>query len=362
MKFVFALVSVLVPVLAASAQTPNLPGGGLVVEAGRVADGTLLSRESYSFPYAQRDDWLAYLSGLSDPDAAEAADAYAELVTSSEYAGWAEGRTTTTSRIEYASDGLRIRGFLIEPRAPGPHPVILFNHGGIGQYGRIVLWDLLELNRIAARGYVVLASTFRGEGGSEGQPDFGDGDADDTVALITVADGLPSADARRIGVWGFSRGGLTAYTTLVRTDRIAATVVMGGPVDLVADPRRAEFDRHVYPDAVRGYRLDPEGELRRRSPINWVGRMSARSAILLLHGGDDPRVPTSAALTMATALQDLNRSYRLKVYEGGAHDLLTDFADVRGEMDRWFDRYVRDATAAPANGVTVLPVEVTEEP
>lgn len=57
---------------------------------------------------------------------------------------------------------------------------------------------------------------------------------------------------------------------------------------------------------------------------------------------------------MASALQRLKRSYRLNIYEGGGHDLIADLADVRGEMDRWFDRYVRDRVPPPANAAVPL--------
>lgn len=326
--------------------------------APRSDDGTLSAREPYRFPFPEIAGWLGFVRG--QPDGAPAADAFAALFSATDYADWAMGRMTVTSRITYRSGGLAIRGLLVEPRAPGRHPVIVYNHGGIGKYGRIVLWDILEMNRLAARGYVVLASQFRGEGGSEGRPDYGGGDAEDALALIRLAEGLASADASRAGMLGFSRGGLTTYAALARSRRIAAAVIQGGPVDLVDDPRRAEFDRFVYPDAVPGYRADPEGELVRRSPIRWPERLSPEAAILIVQGGDDPRVQPVGALAMAAALQRLHRPYRLKIYEGGSHDLLRDFADVRRETDRWFDRYVRDRVAPPANGVTTLPPEVTD--
>ncbi len=62
---------------------------------------------------------------------------------------------------------------------------------------------------------------------------------------------------------------------------------------------------------------------------------------------------------MATAFQQLKQCYRLKLYEGGSHDLPENAIDVRHGMDRWFDTYVRDAKRAPANGVTVLPAQET---
>jgi len=66
-----------------------------------------------------------------------------------------DGGLTSTTRITYRSGGLAIRGFIVEPKAPGPHPVIIFNHGGVMQWGRIILPEILEFNRLAERGYIV---------------------------------------------------------------------------------------------------------------------------------------------------------------------------------------------------------------
>lgn len=320
-------------------------------------DGAVLASEPYRFPYQARPDWLAFVRGL--PDGVAAAKAYATLFSPQDYVDYARGRSTVTTRITYRSDGRRIRGIVVTPRTSGRHPVIIYNHGGIGEVGRVVLSEILEFNRLAARGYIVLASTYRGEQGSEGRPDMDGGDVDDTLALLKVAAQLPGADISRIGMWGFSRGGFVTYGVLARTDRIAAAVIMGGPTDLAGAPRRAEFDRFVYPDVIRDYTRDPDAALARLSPIHWPQKLNAATPILLLQGGDDARVPPTDALHMATALQTLQRPYRLKIYEGGSHDLLTDFADVRVEVDRWFDRYVRDRLPAPRNGVSQLSTDET---
>ncbi len=249
---------------------------------------------------------------------------------------------------------------MVEPRTPGPHPVIIFNHGGVMQWGRIILPEVLEFHRLAERGYIVLASNYRGEGGSEGKPSMDGGDVDDVLALLKLVDVLPGADPKRVGMWGFSRGGFVTYGTLARTDRVAAAVIVGGPTDLIDAPRRAEFDRFVYPHVIRDYVRDKTAALTRLSPIRWPERLASTTPLLLLQGGDDARVQPSDALRMAVALQRLKRSYRLKLYEGGSHNLLEDMSDVRREMDRWFDAYVRDGKPAPANGVTVLPAQETE--
>ncbi|WP_375285563.1 alpha/beta hydrolase family protein [Sphingomonas sp.] len=314
-------------------------------------------REPLRLAYDTRAEWLAFVRELPDGDAA--ARRYDTLVSDADYSRYQSGRTVTASRIGYRSDGLLIRGIMVAPPSPGPHPVILYAHGGVARWGRIIVPEVLEFHRLAERGYIVLATAYRGEMGSEGKPSFGEGDIADVLALLKLVDRLPGADPQRVGLWGFSRGGMVSYGVLARTTRLKAAAIVGGPTDLVTAPRRAEFDRFVYPDVIAGYARDQEGALARRSAIRWPERL-APTPILLLQGGDDPRVAPDEALRMAQALQGLKRSYRLKVYEGGGHDLLADMADARGELDRWFDTYVRDGKAAPANGVTALPASETD--
>lgn len=139
-----------------------------------------------------------------------------------------------------------------------------------------------------------------------------------------------------------------------------AAIILGGPTDLVNSPRRAEFDKFVYPHVIRDYARDKDGALARLSPIRWPERLAARTPLLLLHGGDDPRVVPGDSLRMDAALQALKRSYRIRIYDGGSHGLFENYADVRQEIDRWFDRYIRDRRPVSLNGRTVLPVEVTE--
>jgi len=316
------------------------------------ASGPLVSRTAYVFPFATRAAWFDFVRGT--PGGADAARDLAATISEAEYARKVAQTETRFERIVYRSDGLAIRGFLVTPVSGGKHPVIIYNHGGVMQWGRIVLPELLEFQRLAERGYVVLASMYRGEGGSEGVADMSGGDVADTLALLDVAAQLPEADTGRVGMWGVSRGGLVAYGALARTGRIAAAAIVGGPADLLTAPRRAEFDAAVYPTAVRDYARDKDAALVRISALHWPERLAATTPILLLHGGDDPRVPPADSLRMAVELQRLKRSYRLKIFEGGSHALTEHIGEVRAELDRWFDRYVRDALPAPRNGVAVL--------
>ncbi len=328
-------------------------GRAYAAQAGAV--GVLVRQEPYKFPYSKRAEWLAFVAGVKD--GAPIAESYAALFSEDEFDRYRSGQRTRTSRITYRHDGLLINGFLVEPTTRGPHPVLIFNHGGVMKWGRIVLPEMLEFNRLAERGYIVLASYYRGEGGSEGEPSMDGGDVSDTLALIALAEKMPNADPQRIGMWGFSRGGFVTLGVLKATDRLRAAVLVGAPTDFVNAKRRAEFDEFVYPYVIKKYAQNKEAALVRLSPIRWPEKLAARTPILILHGGDDPRVEPTDSLRLAGELQRLQRSYRLKIYEGGSHALVENGLDVRRELDRWFDSYVRDLAVVPLNGVTDLKLE-----
>jgi hypothetical protein len=61
----------------------------------------------------------------------------------------------------------------------------------------------------------------------------------------------------------------------------------------------------------------------------WPERLAPDTAILILHGGSSGGGGGGDALRMASALRRPKRSCRVKIYEGGGHDLIGDMADVR---------------------------------
>lgn len=204
-------------------------------------DGELLDTEPWRFPFKSRDAWLAELA--SRPGTEKAIQDLSAIFSAADFARWQQSDQIVAERITYRSEGLAIKGIVVRPAKPGRHPVVVYNHGGTLQWGRIIFAEMLEFHRLAERGYVVMASYYRGEGGSEGQPDMGGGDVRDTLALIKLAAARGYADTDRIGMIGLSRGGGVTYGALACTDAIDAAVVIGAPADHLASSRRAEFDQ-----------------------------------------------------------------------------------------------------------------------
>jgi dipeptidyl aminopeptidase/acylaminoacyl peptidase len=262
-----------------------------------------------------------------------------------EYA-WLDSVEAT--EITYMSGGLRVKGYMVEPKGDGPYPCVIVNRGGNREFSaltpRIVA---LLMARIASWGYVVVGSQYRGNAGGEGVEEFGGADVDDVLNLVPLLESRPKADAMRLGMFGASRGGMMTYLALARSDRFRAAVIRAGASDLLSTRAdRPEMDS-LFVELIPGYDGKNEEPLIERSAVRWAGKLPKSTPILLLHGTADWRVDPHEGLDMARALLDAERPFRLVLLEGGDHRL----SEHRQEADRqtrmWFDRYVKNGEPLP---------------
>jgi dipeptidyl aminopeptidase/acylaminoacyl peptidase len=252
--------------------------------------------------------------------------------------------------ITYLSDGLKVNGYLAMPKTDSVLPCVIYNRGGNRELGA---WTdsraATQLGRLASWGYVVVATQYRGNAGGEGREEFGGKDVDDVLNLLPLLKSLPQADLMRVGMYGWSRGGMMTYIALSRTEQIAAAVVGSGMADAFDTiRRRPEMEKDVYAELIPDYGNNKEAALIARSAVRWPQKLSAKTPILLLQGSGDWRVDPTQALTMAAKLYENKHPFRFVFFEGGDHGL----TEHRGEVDRlvrdWLDRYVRDKTPWPS--------------
>jgi dipeptidyl aminopeptidase/acylaminoacyl peptidase len=261
--------------------------------------------------------------------------------------------TVDIKSITYLSDGLKVKGYLAMPKARKEGeklPCVIRNRGGNREFGAITdAQATVMLGSIASWGYVVVASQYRGNVGGEGKEEFGGRDVDDVLSLIPLLESLPEADATRIGMEGWSRGGMMTYLALTRTDRIAAAVVGAGAADLGNSIKsRPEMETEVYAQLIPNYATDKEAALAARSAVHWPEKLHKKTPILLLHGSADRRVDPAAALAMASELYECEHPFRFVFFEGGDHGLSEHREEVRRLTRDWLDHYVRDKRPWPS--------------
>lgn len=262
--------------------------------------------------------------------------------------------------IRYRSDGLTIRGLLIRPRNPGTKkwPVIIFNRGGTGDYGRIGNYNIpckqesdsclyvVDLLMLAEKGFVVIASDYRFHGPTGKRDEWGGKDVDDVLNLVPALRSMDIVDMERLYMAGQSRGGTMTYIALKRGAPVRAAAVIAGPSLLSADTRsfihgdwfikgNEWFDGapSVWPDYE--HRSDEYYEA--RSAARWPEQINA--PLLIMHSRTDKLVPVTQALRMAEALQSHDKEYSLVIYGTDGHSLQRNIEDRTRRIVEWFDQH-----------------------
>ena len=251
--------------------------------------------------------------------------------------------------ISYLSDGLKINGLLVKPKKAGKYPCIIYNRGGNRESGSLKIFHgPITLGKIAKEGYVVIASQYRGNGGSEGLEEFGGKDVNDVTILTEVLREVDYADSEKIGMYGWSRGGMMTYIALTKTDRIKAAVVGGAVSDNFETIKdRPKMETKVLAELIPGYKSNKEEELVKRSAIKWVDKFPKDVPILMLHGNADWRVKSEQSLRLALEFEKHRIPYRLIIFEGGDHIISEHVNEVDQEVVNWFNRYLKNDEPLP---------------
>ncbi|ADR20304.1 peptidase [Marivirga tractuosa] len=225
--------------------------------------------------------------------------------------------------MAYNSDSLMISGFVVQPKKPGKYPVIVFNRGGHQELGRLVVATAVEvMGPFAAEGFVVVASNYRGNSGSEGKEEFGGSDVRDNINLISHLHEIGKADTNNINLLGISRGGMMNYLTLKNYtgDKIKASAAIGGVSDLEITLQHHPEMEGVYQELIPDYNEKPKKVLQARSANYWVNELPD-IPYLILHSNTDDHVHYSQALILADSLKYYDRKVNMQIFENDSHGL-----------------------------------------
>jgi len=249
----------------------------------------------------------------------------------------------------HPDDGALVHAFLYrpEPFEPGQrYPLVVFVHGA-GQLQNVTRSrtfydaDMLFQQRLARRGYAVLAPDFRHSAGygrdfrAAVHGHLGGKDLDDVVAGVEhlVAQGL--VDPARVGIYGGSYGGfLTLMALFTQPDVFAAGAAL-----------RSVTDWRTYSASYTNPRLGhPERDAenyRRSSPIDLVDGLA--DPLLLLHGLKDDNVFAQDSIRLMEALIQRGKDFDVMLYPSQGHGFTdpASWIDEYGRIERFFDRHLR---------------------
>lgn len=259
--------------------------------------------------------------------------------------GWAADRDFAETRdISWASDGVTIHGMLTLPpghRDGQRHPLIVRLHGGpVYQFSHEFMpdWQIY-----AAAGYAVLAVNPRGSSGRGFDysraifADWGNVDVSDVKAGIDQAIALGIADPDRIGIGGWSYGGILTNYMIASDARIRAAVSGAGIANMFAGYGLDQY--------ARDYELElgtpwSNADAYRRVSYPFLQASRISTPTLFLCAEKDVNVPCLGGEQMFQALKSRGVPTELVIYPGENHGLTVPSYRV-DRMQRHLDWYTR---------------------
>jgi dipeptidyl aminopeptidase/acylaminoacyl peptidase len=251
-----------------------------------------------------------------------------------------------------ARDGAEIPAYLTLPEdaKEGALPAVILPHGGpmardYWQFDWMVQF-------LAAKGYAVLQSNYRGSGGY-GTDWAGEGgfrawrtavnDLTDGAKYL-VEQGI--VDPSRVCVVGWSYGGYAALMSGVEEpERYRCLVSIAG----VTDPEMLiEDNAHFLNNHALEKFIGRGGEVvKRGSPLRRASEI--RAPVLLFHGGEDINVKIRHSQRMAKALKRAKKSVEYIEYEGVEHSIRRNGyrVDMLDRIGSFLDAHIGQPNAAP---------------
>jgi dipeptidyl aminopeptidase/acylaminoacyl peptidase len=222
--------------------------------------------------------------------------------TRSETGGVPSAAFVAPDHVQYPSfDGLKIPALVYRPAAPGPHPVLVWIHGGPEEQTRAVFDPIIQYFAGRMRVAVVAPNLRGSDGYGRHFMSLDDGvrrqDAiKDVGALLNWINSEPSLDGKRVGIYGASYGGFVSMAALAAFgDRFKAGCDLVGISNLVTFLEETTAARRTL--RRREYGDEREPDVRRAllavSPLTNAARI--QSPLLVAHGENDPRVPRAEA-------------------------------------------------------------------
>ncbi len=253
----------------------------------------------------------------------------------------------SVEKIKFNSaDGTSVEGFVVKPIGFDPnmkYPAILWNHGGpVSQY-EFYFHSIAQL--YAANGYVTLLINPRGSSGY-GQPfsealfaDWGNKDFQDVMAGVDYAIDAGYVDENRLGVGGWSYGGILTNYVITQSDRFKGAI--SGASEALYRTNYGHDHYQLYWEMELGLPWENAEAWERISPFNKVANITTPT--LWMGGANDWNVPIINSEQMYQAMKRLGRETQLVVYPGEHHGFRrpTFIKDRYERFLAWFDKYVK---------------------
>jgi len=244
-------------------------------------------------------------------------------------------------------DGTAVNGFAVKPPdfVPGKrYPTILRIHGGpVSQYQNE--FDS-QLQTLAGHGYLVVVANPRGSSGRGERfstaifADWGNKDAQDVLAAVDYAVAQGLADPARLGVGGWSYGGILTNYVIAQDQRFKAAVSGASIANVLAGYGTDQYVREYEVELGVPWKT-ADTWVKLSFPFLHADRITTPT--LFLCGDKDFNVPLLNSEQMYQALRSLGVETQLVIYPGQHHGINKP-SYRRDRLERylaWYDKYLK---------------------
>jgi dipeptidyl aminopeptidase/acylaminoacyl peptidase len=256
-----------------------------------------------------------------------------------------------------SKDGTEIHGAIVKPPSyvsGRKYPLILWIHGGPnGQDQHELVPESycppLERQLLAAQGYVMLAVNYRGSSGRGAQfarsieADWGHKEVEDLLAGVDYAVRTGIADPARLGIGGWSYGGILTDYTIAHDGRFKAAISGAGSGNQLGmwglDEYALQYNAELGPPWK-------STALYMKVSYPWFHADQIRTPTLFMGGDKDFNVPIAGSEQMYLALRTLGVPTQLVIYPGQFH-LFTRPSFLKDRAERYIAWYAKYLPVSP---------------
>jgi dipeptidyl aminopeptidase/acylaminoacyl peptidase len=248
-----------------------------------------------------------------------------------------------------SKDGTEIEGFVTFPigfEEGIRYPTLLRIHGGpVSQYRHSFNF---EAQLFAANGYVVVQTNPRGSSGygqefsADLWAEWGVRDYEDVVAGVDYTIERGWSDPDRLGVGGWSYGGILTDHVITQTDRFSGAITGASEFLYVANYGHDHYQLQWEKELGLPWEGDNRKAWEAISPFNKVDRITTPT--LVMGGEKDWNVPIQNGEQIYQSLRRLGIPTELVVYPGQGHGLRPPSyqKDRHERYLAWYDKWVKN--------------------
>lgn len=224
------------------------------------------------------------------------------------------------------------------------YPLIIFPHGGV--HGNFSTYYVHILKELLAQGYVVIAPEYRGSTGYGKdfyeKIDYGGREISDAEACRKyMIENYPFIDSTRVGIFGWSHGGMIALMCLFEYPNNYKVGFAGVPVsDLIKriEIHGKKYEKYFSAEYHIGKTVEENpNEYKRRSPAYNAHKLN--TPVLIHTNTNDDDVYAEEVFNLIEALKKEGKNFKYDVYENlpGGHSF--DRMDVKFSREIRFKTY-----------------------